>query len=232
MILVLGHGELTGANSFGRQALVAAAPALLALLLGCSGQRANLRPARAPEKAISQTSGWTDLLKTVPDGRAVTGEWVLEDGALKVDDTAAARFVFPYEPPAEYDFLVEFTLSAPAGCAAQLVSKDGTPFAWSMNAGRPPRCRLEDIDGHSVSGNPTLRAYEFQAGKRYVSVVSVRNDRVLCTINGEALVEFRTDYSNLSRNPKWDTPDELCLGVGAWNGPIKFHRIAVREAAR
>jgi len=75
-----------------------------------------------------------------------------------------------------------------------------------MNAGRPPHARLEDIDGHSVIGNPTLRKVNFAPGKHYVSVVQVRNRGVNCFINDLPIVEYSTDYTDLSRNPKWEMP--------------------------
>ena len=171
-----------------------------------------------------------DLLKLVkPDRMAVEGQWQFRGTDLVVDKTPAARISLPYTPPLEYDFIVEYTLSDDSGCVAQLTSRNGVPFTWSMNAGRPARCRLEDIDGHSVIGNPTLQKHAFEAGKAYTSMVSVRDEGVICRINGEVIADYETDYSDLSRNTKWEMPDPALLILGAWNGPITFHRVVIRE---
>ncbi|UCD57634.1 MAG: hypothetical protein JSV16_00560, partial [Candidatus Hydrogenedentota bacterium] len=155
-----------------------------------------------------QQPGWVELLRLAdPAKDAVTGEWMLADGGLTADVTPAARISLPYKPPEEYDFLIEFSVSKNPSCIAQLVSRGDTPFTWSMNAGGRRRCRVEDIDGHSVIGNVTLRPlYSFEPGRKYTSTVEVRNDRVRCLINGEPIVEHKTDYSDLSRNRKWTMP--------------------------
>lgn len=190
-----------------------------------TGRRLSARPQPLPRP------GWIELLGLVdPDRDVVAGTWKLEQEGFACDDTASARISFPYQPPEEYDFLVEFTVTDAGACTAQLVSKGTVPFTWSMNAGSPRRCRIEDIDGHSVIGNPTLRKRTFELGRRYVSVVCVRDDGVTCLVNGQVTAEHKTDYSDLSRNTKWRMPERLRLrlGVGAWHGPTTFHRAAVR----
>jgi hypothetical protein len=159
----------------------------------------------------------------------VNGNWQLVDGEL-IMEGAAARLSFPYYPPLEYDYTVEFTLTSgsdPWDNIAQLVSHGDVPFTWSTNAGTGHHCRLEDINGHSVIGNPTLIFYPFVGGERYTSIVRVRNDRVICEINGETLVEYETDYSDLSRNPKWEMPDQLKIGLGGYGGPTTIHSATV-----
>lgn len=174
---------------------------------------------------------WIDLLELVrPDRDAVNGKWTLAGDTLVADATPAARISLPYKPPEEYDFLAEFSVSKDPSCIAQLVSTAQVPFTWSMNAGSPRRCRLEDIDGHSVIGNTTLRPiYSFKPGQKYTSVVQVRKDRVRCLIDGQLIAEYKTDYSNMSRNGKWAMPDQLRLGLGTWDGPTTFHRLAICE---
>jgi hypothetical protein len=181
---------------------------------------------------------WIDLIKLVDPARdAVAGKWTLSPAGLAGDQTPAARISFPYEPPQEYDFLIEFTPAKPTkACIAQLVSKGQIPFTWSMNAGRPNRCRIEDVDGHSVIGNTTIRpSYFFDVNRVHTSLVEVHNDKVRCFINGELIVEYKTDYNDLSRNEKWMIPNQLRLGIGTWKGegdwkgPTIFRRVVVRE---
>ncbi len=172
---------------------------------------------------------WTDLLERVdPEADAVVGLWTLQDGALVSDHTGGARLSLPYMPPEEYDFRIEFTTTATKACMAQLVSHGDVPFTWSMAAGTPPMCRVEDVDGHSVLGNPTLRRYTFTPGRRHTATVVVRNNSVAGMVDGQVLVAHRTDYGDLSRNEKWTMPDQLRLGLGTCYGPVTFHKAEVR----
>jgi len=171
-----------------------------------------------------------DLIPLVDlDRDVVQGDWEL-DGHELVFTGSAARMSFPYRPPLEYDYTVEFTLTSgsnPWHNTAQLVSHGDVPFTWSTNAGAGHYCRLEDINGHSVIGNPTLIRYDFVDGGRYTSTVRVRNDRVVCEINGEVLVDYSTDYSDLSRNGKWTMPDQLNLGLGGYCEGTRIHSAAL-----
>ncbi|NQU25690.1 MAG: PEP-CTERM sorting domain-containing protein [Candidatus Nealsonbacteria bacterium] len=152
------------------------------------------------------------------------------DGEIVNVGDPAARISFPYRPPLEYDYTVDFTLTSgsdPWHNIAQLASRGDVPFEFSTNAGTGHYSRLEDIDGHSVIGNPTLTRYTFVDGGRYTSVVRVRNDRVTCEINGEVLIDYETDYSDLSRNGKWTMPDQLNIGLGGYGGPTTFHSVTI-----
>ncbi|MAE66798.1 MAG: hypothetical protein CMJ18_21220 [Phycisphaeraceae bacterium] len=217
------------ARSWVKPVAFAAAATVGALLLTIVFRTAPVRTQPLSTTATESTGfARIDLLRSVQPGEmAVAGQWMFRGTELIADDSPAARIILPYRPPREYDFIVEYTLSKTSGCVAQLASREGVPFTWSMNAGRPARCRLEDIDGHSVIGNPTLRRLPFEAGKRYRSVVRVRDAGVTCLINSEVIAEFKTDYGDLSRNSKWKMPDPDLLGLGAWNGPVTFHRVDV-----
>ena len=172
-----------------------------------------------------------DLISLVDlDRDVVSGVWELMNGELISVESPPARLSFPYRPPLEYDYTIEFTLAHDGDNTAQLASRGDVPFTWSFPAGPGGgyRSRLEDINGHSVIGNPTLVSYDFLAGHRYTSTVRVRNDRVICEIDGQVLVEYQTDYTDLSRNSKWEMPDQLNLGLGGYGSPTTFHSATVQ----
>ncbi len=173
-----------------------------------------------------------NLLDLIDPGRdAVAGAWKREGDILVSDGSPSARLAAPYHPPREYDVGVMFTIHDAKACVAILCSQGESPFAFSMNAGAPRRCRLEDIDGHSVSGNPTLREYPFESGETYAVIVSVREDGLSASINRQEILSYKTDYHDLSRNPKWRMKDPRRIGLGSWNGPVEFHRAEVREVS-
>ncbi len=171
-----------------------------------------------------------DLISLVDlDRNVVSGTWELVEGELVSIESPPALISFPYRPPLEYDYTVEFTLEHDGDNTVQLASHGDVPFTWNFPGGPGGgyRSRLADINGHSVIGNPTLVPYDFLAGHRYTSTVRVRNDRVICEIDGEVLVEYLTDYSDLSRNPRWEMPDQLNLGLGGYGSSTTFHSVTV-----
>ncbi len=178
----------------------------------------------------AEKSRTVDLLKLPnPIYEVVAGRWEFISGALVVDDTPTARMSFPYYPPAEYDYIVTFVTTRPGGNIALLVSKGKTPFAWSLNT-RGQIARLEDINEHSIISNPCLRKYVIEPWKQYTAQVRVRKTGVTCLINGQVVLkEYKTDYSDLSRNKKWTMEDERLLGLGAQSN---FMNIVVEAKVR
>lgn len=153
-----------------------------------------------------------------PIHQVVAGRWEFISGSLVVDDTRAARMNFPYKPPAEYDYIVTFVTTKPDGNIAFLLSKGKVPFAWSLNT-RGHLTRLEDIDGHSIINNPCLRRYVLEPWKHYTAEIRVRKSGVTCLINGQVVQEeYKTDYSDLSRNVKWTMKNKRLLGIGSYSG--------------
>ncbi len=167
-----------------------------------------------------------------PIHQVVAGRWELISGSLVVDDTRAARMNFPYKPPAEYDYIVTFVTTKPGGNIAFLLSKGKVPFTWSLNT-RGHMARLEDIDGHSIINNPCLRRYVVEPWKQYTAEIRVRKSGVTCLINGQVVQEeYKTDYSDLSRNEKWTMKHKRLLGIGSYSGFMNIVLEAkVREIA-
>ena len=173
----------------------------------------------ATSAAVAEESRIVNLLElSNPIHQVVAGRWEFISGSLVVDDTRAARMNFPYKPPAEYDYIVKFVTTKPGGNIAFLLSKGKVPFAWSLNT-RGHLARLEDIDGHSIINNPCLRRYVLEPWKHYTAEIRVRKSGVTCLINGQVVQEeYKTDYSDLSRNVKWTMPRKRLLGIGSYSG--------------
>ncbi len=173
--------------------------------------------------AVAEEPRTVNLLELAnPIHQVVMGQWELVSGALVVDDTRAARMNFPYKPPAEYDYIVTFVTTKPDGNIAFLLSKGKVPFTWSLNT-RGQMARLEDINGHSIINNPCLRKYVVEPWKQYTAEIRVRKSGVTCLINGQVVQEeYKTDYSDLSRNKKWTMQHKRLLGIGSYSGFINI----------
>src|SRR5205823_2592434 len=61
---------------------------------------------------------------------AVIGAWKMADGALVSGNGDAARLQLPYQPPAEYDFVIEYTRQTGIGGIGQILAKSGTSFVF------------------------------------------------------------------------------------------------------
>jgi hypothetical protein len=55
--------------------------------------------------------------------------------------------------------------------------------------------------------------------KHYTAEIRVRKSGVTCFINGQVVQEeYKTDYSDLSRNVKWTMQNKRLLGIGSYSG--------------
>jgi serine/threonine-protein kinase len=161
---------------------------------------------------------------------SVKGAWRYEFGDLVSDNSGPAILELPVAVPAEYDFRMEFT---PEDCVEQLLFKpapdperrDGVAFNWCMNVGE--LSGFESVEGRHVfdTSSPVTRRYTVKPGARHTSLVRVRKDRVQAFVDGQLVVEHKTDYHDLSRQDDWSFRNNDKLGLGTWNKPTRFHKV-------
>ena len=190
------------------------------------GPDANAQsPAEAKPAAAKRHDKAIDLMPMIdPAVAGVSGAWRFEDGVLVSDDGKPATLQIPYSPPAEYDVRVEFSASN----TVQIhLFKDPASFTWAM--GTSHECGFEYVDGKHVWESPFKASFKLTPGKRYTSLIRVRNNRVQGYIDGQLLVDAVTDFKNFSKNPELSQPDNSRLGIGSFNAPARFHKIEVIE---
>jgi hypothetical protein len=177
-----------------------------------------------------------DLLPACEPRRgSVHGAWSVEERGL-LSATGLDLFELPYEPPEEYLFRVEFTRLKGNDCIGQLATKAGTAFTWTVGAQHGAFAGFDSINGKTtqLKENPSrvaLAGKGLVSGRRYVSTVEVRNGRVRGWLDGRLLVDWPTDYHDLSaiERGKWSPRDVKRLGLCTWNSQSVFHRIEVLE---
>jgi hypothetical protein len=160
---------------------------------------------------------------------AVAGTWQADSHGLHVGKAKNARLALPYEPGAEYDFIVEFTRTDGTGGITMLLHDAGASFGWTMGAKSSSECRFEVVNKRIDNGNPTLTHFVIDSNVRHIAVVQVRHDRITALIDGKKVAEYKDSVKLLTRYALWKLPDEKLLGVGANNSPVTFHSIEVRE---
>ncbi|MDB5333983.1 MAG: hypothetical protein JWP03_5134, partial [Phycisphaerales bacterium] len=131
--------------------------------------------------------------------------------------------------PKEYDFRIEFTRSKTSGLVIQNLSKDGIPFIWVMQDNNYLFLYLKSGDAlsnHTKVKGPGL----LKAGVRYTSVVQVRRNGVKAFMNGQLIVDWKTDYKDVNPDvPYWALRDRSNLGIGVGGTDTVIHSADIVE---
>ena len=189
---------------------------------------------RDPDLPTLSYAAWRnkrDLLELIEPRRdALAGKWTLEAGALVAEKHRAAQLGIRYEPPAEYDFRIEFTPEEAATGGGQMLAAGGHEFCWLFYAGPAGRmCGFDQVGGVMMFQNATrITLPAAEKGRRYVSLVEVRRDGLRAFLDDHLVVAHKTDYHDMSLSPRWKPNALGKLGLTCF-GKMTFHRIELRE---
>ena len=186
-----------------------------------------------PPRQPSPARRVVDLLKLIePSKDAVSGTWALNGRReLTCGGEPHARLEIPYKPPAEYDFVIEFTrVKGDADTVQIMSSRHGSNFAYLLGSARGTRALLSRV---RAQRNPTVVPTKglLSNGRRYRSVVSVRDDRVVTALDGRELITYRTDSRDLFPSNAFPLRTRGLLGVGSFRTATVFHRIELVEVS-
>jgi hypothetical protein len=186
--------------------------------------------------SAATSGGWISLMDKIdPAADGVKGTWKRNGSDLQGQNKQDGVLQLPYEAPAEYDFRIAYTPQAGACEAIQILAAGGHQFAWTTAAAALGntyrRACFERLKGFLVENSPAAVTLDapLQLGHRYESLVEVRRDRVTGYIDGRKIVEWKTDYSDLSLDKGLAPPNQRALGVAVWGNTVTFHDISVRE---
>jgi serine/threonine protein kinase/formylglycine-generating enzyme required for sulfatase activity len=210
--------------------LSAAAPAV--------AERASVQ-ADAADRTLARSAtdaAWQNAINLLPlidpQKDAVDGGWTVRNGELVSDAVNYSRIEIPYQLPDEYDFVIEFSVPVPKKEIGpiQLLSKAGREFRWQCYCRPNSSVGFESVRGLNIRESParTELGIPLEMGKRYISMVQVRNGVVRGYVDGKLCVEWKTDYADMDIDPKWKLRTAGLLGIGS-QVPTVFHRIEVRE---
>jgi hypothetical protein len=162
---------------------------------------------------------------------SVSGTWASQDGGLGVARALYARTEIPYVPPQEYDLRVSFTRVDGTDNITQVLTHGGKAFAWTMGGAGNTVFGFETIAGVSVNGNKSTikKSACLENGKKYTSLVQVRDGGVKAFLNGQLITEHKTDYSDMDLYADWKLRDATLLGLGSWNNSAVFHSVELVE---
>jgi len=162
-----------------------------------------------------------------PQRDAVFGAWQRNPATRELlsDSSELARIEIPYQPPAEYDFEIQFTRVAGFEYVAQFAVQNGHQFAWLMGAFGNTMSGFEQVSRKGLRDHPnTIRAEScLTNGKRYSSVLQVRKDGLTVYLNGILLTFWKTDGSNLTLGEWTALRHKTTMGLSTYRSPTIFH---------
>jgi len=188
------------------------------------------RPARKIKPA--QRGDWVDLMKLIDSEKdAVSGKWVMKNGELYSDDGGGSKIQIPYQPPLEYDYVVEFTKTMGNEAIVLLLSRKGVQFIWLMGGYGNTLGGFGMISGRDIAENPTRTKLPLQSGRKYRCLVQVRAKGVKAFLDDKLIVEYETDFKDIGPHGAWSMNSAKLIGLGTWGSPTVFHSIKLHEVS-
>jgi hypothetical protein len=182
------------------------------------------------------TAKTIDLLPLVDlKKHAVNGVWVQKNGVLYANAGAGtATFKFPYRPPAEYDFTVEFTRTDGNDAVDLLVAGgDGGQVQWVVGGYANTLFGFELVKGERADRNSTSTrgTNVIENGRRYTAVVKVRKGGAQGFVDGKLVSEVKTDFTDVSLMPKVSLGDSRAVGLLTFNSAIALRSVKITEVS-
>jgi hypothetical protein len=174
------------------------------------------------------------LSKADPAAGTIKGKWSLRNGELTSELGELGVFSFLAEPPAEYDLRVEFTPHGKEPDINVLGIAGGRPFQWYVGAQSSTWFGFGRIDNTpgwdhpSGSRQPGL----MKTGKRHVTVLEVRKDRITGYLDGRKMASLETAGRSLDVEYELLPRERNRLGLVTWKNPTTFHAVELQDVRR
>ncbi|MEO8495264.1 MAG: protein kinase [Planctomycetota bacterium] len=177
----------------------------------------------------NRDGAWVDLMSDLdPSNNELPGRWRRVGNELSVDATTGARLCLPYVVPEQYDFEVTFTRDTGVHSIALIFVAGSGQATYEIDAWGEHLAGIQCIRGETLQNNPGGGRHPLVNGTRYTALVQVRRDRVTVSLDGQPIMTYEGNGSDLSILDSWRLPSQRALGIGAYQSATTFHRIRVR----
>jgi hypothetical protein len=126
-------------------------------------------------------------------------------------------------------FTISFSKIKGNGDVNQYLYASNKNFMWCMGGGQNTCSGFELISGKRITDNPTKVIMQLEEGKKYLSTVQVRKDKVSAYFDGKLISEWKTDYADMELHNNWKPFKIQRLGLGSYNNLVHFYDIKIRE---
>ncbi len=140
------------------------------------------------------------------------------------------RIELPYEPPEEYDLRVTFARTSGNYVVEQLCRLGEGGFHWETGCVDPTGFSFTMLEGPKVvrdrlnfPDRPLLN------GRKYVSAVLVRKDRVSGFVDGKFVGDFQPGQYKAHIYWGWALRRPECLGLGVSKSTVIFYSVDLTE---
>lgn len=171
------------------------------------------------------------LARVNPKKDALSGNWHLAAGSLRVDLSTGAASVLelPYAPPEEYD--VQVTVERTDGTDTFVVGlvAAGKAFGVSIDKAGSTASGLFCLDSAGPEANETGKPQKeplLPRGKARTVVCKIRKNGVGCAIEGKVLVDWQNGFARITEPGGWIPVTKGKLFLSAAAG-FKVTRIVV-----
>jgi hypothetical protein len=200
-----------------------------------SSRSADLIVPQESSDATAAIQSWpettVDLLELAdPASCWVVGTWSREDDKLLSPKRYGARLELPYSPPREYRLtLIAEPLDQPNGLIlGQRLGDHRFVTLFNHASGDAHRSAVENVDGRNVGNETTFSGAMFKKNRLSQVIVTVRKDRVLMSVDGHTIANWKGTPDRLSLSDYWKTPNQEALFLGAYDCRYRFHRITLQ----
>lgn len=184
--------------------------------------------AAPPKPASVPAPAWTWVLPEVkPDLHTWGGEWRLSGGEL-FSGGGRCALSLPVRGVARYDIAVEFTRTAGANSVVLFLPTSAGVGAFEVDAWNAGLAGLQLIDGADMRRQNQSFTARLINGEKCRLIIEVRGDQVAANWNGEPRMSWALQGRKLSIPALWQLQPDIGVGLGSWDSPTIFHRIAYR----
>ena len=168
-----------------------------------------------------------DLLALIdPERDSDAGVWKRTPEGLLIESGEGPCLVFAaYQPPDEYDYILEFTLRADSiGNVGQTCTKNGQNVLWVLQSysGDTAWSGFKIDDRPLEHTDAKIAQPALVKGVKYKSVVQVRRDVIRAFLNDKLLVEWKGEFKTGSP-PNPSKP----VGFSTWHSGVVFHKAEI-----
>ncbi len=180
------------------------------------------------EKPDAPAVPWSWVLSDVkPAADALAGEWKLVRGELVSGEDRCA-LALPVRLAINYDIAIEFTRNSGDNSIAVFVPTLSGVGTFEIDAWDLGIAGLQMIDGRDMRKTDRFFPARLLNGEKHRLILEVRGSRVTASWDGEPRMVWNLGTQKLHIPAMWQMRPEIGLGLGSWNSPTTFHRIAYR----